>query len=615
MANILPQRILPDDSSTPKRNRVPIGERNVFDRLVDDLACEDWWILHSYHIVNHQTQKEGEADFVIFVPNYGIAVIEVKSHKKIKYENGEWFLGDNIEPESKDPIKQAKDNMWSMVTTLKDHKSKPSGFKKIIWTHVCIFPYAKFDYNSEEWGDWQICDARKLNKQPISKFIVDALKKQAEAERNEGKEINFSYIDRKSIEKMIKILRPNLKSLVETTPQRQERINKELNTFTDEQELVFRAAKDNKNFTVTGPAGTGKTFLATEIANYFAEQNKKVLYLCFNRGLKLNLEHKLPDAKFEIKTFPGMLTEKSKLTPAIGGLVDEEYFLDDPTYTNFESEDAYWQGALVEKAHEQLLKTNENYDVIIIDEFQDLAVEPYMFIIDTLLKGGLASGSWYFFGDFEKQNLFQRNVSEKEIIKKLGYPSFNIELRKNCRNTPSSVELIESISNLNPQYDRPIIRSEGLTEPTVYEYKDDKEQIKNLNECIENMKNIGYKSNEILILSPIAHSLASRADSKHPDISNIEEPKLGSEFDLGFDVYEYNFEEETQSKPGPYHTTIQKYKGLEFNVVILTDLDFYDYFTNPKEELRSLMYVGMTRGLETNILHVSKDVSSSGFIE
>ena len=116
-------------------------------------------------------------------------------------------------------------------------------------------------------------------------------------------------------------------------------------------------------------------------------------------------------------------------------------------------------------------------------------------------------------------------------------------------------------------------------------------------------------------MSPIAHSLASRADSKHPDISNIEEPKLGSEFDLGFDVYEYNFEEETQSKPGPYHTTIQKYKGLEFNVVILTDLDFYDYFTNPKEELRSLMYVGMTRGLETNILHVSKDVSSSGFIE
>ena len=147
MANILPQRLLPDDSSTPKRNRVPIGERNVFEKLVDDLACEDWWILHSYHIVNHQTQKEGEADFVIFVPNYGIAVIEVKSHAKIKYENGEWFLGDNIEPD-KDPIKQAKDNMWSMVTKLIEHKSKPSGFKKIIWTHVCIFPYAKFDYKS-----------------------------------------------------------------------------------------------------------------------------------------------------------------------------------------------------------------------------------------------------------------------------------------------------------------------------------------------------------------------------------------------------------------------------------------------------------------------------------
>ena len=96
MANILPQRLLPDDSSTPKRNRVPIGERNVFEKLVDDLACEDWWILHSYHIVNHQTQKEGEADFVIFVPNYGIAVIEVKSHPKIRIIDVSWICAEAI---------------------------------------------------------------------------------------------------------------------------------------------------------------------------------------------------------------------------------------------------------------------------------------------------------------------------------------------------------------------------------------------------------------------------------------------------------------------------------------------------------------------------------------
>ena len=617
MANMLPSRIFPKEAG------IAPGEEDIFDRLKDDLACEDWWVLHSYHIVNHVSQKEGEADFVIFVPNYGIAIVEIKSHKKIKIENGLWFLGDNTEPEVRTPLEQAQKNKWSMISTIKAHPSKPEDFKKYIWTHICIFPDAKFSYESSEWGDWQICDAEKLNKHPVSTFIIEALKKQAEAESSTDHSNKTPQIGRKSIEKMIKILRPNLESIVEAVEQREERINTELNSFTEEQEIVFRAAKINPTLSVTGPAGSGKTFLATEICNYYAKKSKKVIYLCFNRGLSLNLKNKFPDAKFEIKHFHSMLAEKANASTPVNKTLDKEMYIDDPSYTNFESDDAYWQKILVDKAHENLRETNEKYDVIVIDEFQDLAIEKYMYLIDRLLKGGLASGNWYTFGDFEKQNIFQKYSSSKEILQELGYPTFNLSLRRNCRNTPSSVERIEKYTKLDPPYVKPVMRSEGLTQPTYYLYENKEMQIQNLKTSVENMKATGYEYDEMLILSPIPLSIAYEGDPNSPNISSPEYRKSkgnvnvenGSAFDLGFTINEYNYEEGTQSKPGPYYTTIQKYKGLEFNVVILTDLDFYNHFTSKEDELTSLIYIGMTRALETNVLHVSNRVYESGILD
>ena len=40
-----------------------------------------------------------------------------------------------------------------------------------------------------------------------------------------------------------------------------------------------------------------------------------------------------------------------------------------------------------------------------------------------------------FFGDFEKQNLFNNNYSTKDILKEMGHNHFELSLEKNCRNT------------------------------------------------------------------------------------------------------------------------------------------------------------------------------------
>ena len=36
------------------------GEKSVFERLKNDRACEDWIVLHSYHLTTLERKREGE---------------------------------------------------------------------------------------------------------------------------------------------------------------------------------------------------------------------------------------------------------------------------------------------------------------------------------------------------------------------------------------------------------------------------------------------------------------------------------------------------------------------------------------------------------------------------
>ena len=53
------------------------GEIEFFKRLKNDPSTENWWVLHSYYLSEHIKQKEGEIDFIVFIPNKGIVVVEV----------------------------------------------------------------------------------------------------------------------------------------------------------------------------------------------------------------------------------------------------------------------------------------------------------------------------------------------------------------------------------------------------------------------------------------------------------------------------------------------------------------------------------------------------------
>ena len=73
-------------------------------------------------------------------------------------------------------------------------------------------------------------------------------------------------------------------------------LQKQLMSSTEEQSIILNSILDNNlNIFVTGPAGSGKTVLAVEAARNAAENDEKVLFLCYNQNLGKYLKNLLED--------------------------------------------------------------------------------------------------------------------------------------------------------------------------------------------------------------------------------------------------------------------------------------------------------------------------------
>src|ERR1700693_693422 len=159
MALMLPSHI-PRDA--------PPGEIEVFRRLKDDPNSADWRALHSLDIAKHRTQISGEADVVIVVPNAGVAVLEVKSHTRIRSSKDGWYLGTAVTPEKRGPFRQAADAMHSLRQYIVERRPD---FANIPFCSGVVFPFVAFNSQSPEWHQWQVIDRQAFHGNPFSALV------------------------------------------------------------------------------------------------------------------------------------------------------------------------------------------------------------------------------------------------------------------------------------------------------------------------------------------------------------------------------------------------------------------------------------------------------------
>jgi hypothetical protein len=150
------------------------GERVVFDALAATPAgaADGWTVLHSLHLADRRRQFADAIDFLCVVPGKGVLVLEVKGCHALRHSDGDWFYGDDPEPDPCGPFRHASDAARGLRERLvKQHRQ----YARIpFWSAVC-FPFLDFKERSPKWHAWQVIDRRALRAQPIALLVEGAL--------------------------------------------------------------------------------------------------------------------------------------------------------------------------------------------------------------------------------------------------------------------------------------------------------------------------------------------------------------------------------------------------------------------------------------------------------
>jgi DNA polymerase III delta prime subunit len=568
MATMYPPRI-----ATGTQSR---GEVEVFRRLRDDPGTDDWFVLHSLDIVNHETQVAGEIDFIIIVPGQGVVCLEVKGCRTLRRENGLWYYGSNPRPDARGPFKQAAEAMHSIRRYV---TGRDSNLHNTVFWSAVLFPFVEFSVISSEWHSWQVIDSRDFRSNPlsdlVSRVLMNALRFLQEQTAVTWFDPNDARPTHAESQQLAHLLRPYFE-FFEPPEVRATRRAEEVKHYTEEQFSALDGMEMNKRAIFAGPAGTGKTLLAIEAARRSALSGKRVLLLCFNRLLGQ------------------WLREQTNSLSAVTTSTLHSYML---SVANMQPPDnassEFWSKRLPELAIDELLRrVGDNpfvYDVLIIDEAQDILSSQYLDVLDLSLRGGLASGEWRIFGDFERQTIFGPEATEiKEIlIERFGQvPRYS--LRANCRNTPRIAEIIRLLTGMTPGYRR-ILRPDNRVEPVIHTYATDNQQRKMLIKSIEHCVDEGILPQDIVIISPRTGETAA--------ISLLGE-KWSSRLQPLKELQEADIRSDERIKFG----TIHYFKGMEAPAVIVTDIEEI-----ATQRATALLYIALSRALHRLVILVSEE--------
>lgn len=503
------------------------GEAKVFQALKTQLGNEyDVFYNVYWHQKpdDHSRQRDGEIDFIITHPRYGILVVEVKGGVFIQYhaEDDSWQSTDmGLDVNSiHNPYNQARKNKYALIDNLLQHASfrqfeKGELDSKLNVGYCVVFPdvtrisghlpdYAKDEITLLE---FDINNAAKRIPKIMDYYAQNIM-------------IDQELLKKAHIE--IKNILAPLLTMDRSMPYWIKEEEKRMIELTEDQFTLLTTIQYLKQASIYGCAGSGKTLLALKKAEKAASLNQKTLLCCFNSILGKNFR-KFSEGKENLiaDNFHNIMWEL--LSP----------FTDDPT---------------------RLLKDDEfmqyvidfdipKFDCILIDEAQDFSKDQ-LDILNYLLK---KDGTLYYFWD-SNQKIIRDDVNIPENVPKL-------VLNTNLRNTEKIFDEIK----LHYHEDLELIHKgpEGRKVKVCESYKAQNAQDlflklrKELNDLIVEHQ---IKPEEITILSFMAKDKSLLKEFTYKEIPVV------------------CFEDEPVARSIRVDT-VRRFKGMESPVIIVTEMD------------------------------------------
>jgi superfamily I DNA/RNA helicase len=565
MAKLLPPYVDKSCKST--------GEKMIFEILKNGSFSKDWIVLHSLNLSQHAVRLYGEIDFLILIPGGGIYVMEVKGGD-VKCVDGVWYFTDrhgNVN-KNKSPFNQARDAMFSLHTSIEKEFGRGHRLTKTLSGFLCAFPHIGFDKHSVEYESWQILDKDAIRTGPAEFFntlVEKTIKKHAGQRWFSQKD---SLPDTNDLKQLCDFLRGDFER-IRTVKERLAEFDNQIKVYTEEQFRILDSIQLNDRSVIQGSAGTGKTVIAIESAIRAAAEGKTVFLTCFNRliGEWMQKQVETWKDKITVSSVHSYLFETSK------------GFDYDKSQSNKQDFYTVYLPKLLKDIFDKGI--NKKFDKIIIDEGQDLIREEYLALFDAMLVGGLAKGSWEIYGDFEQQAIYsQLSKDEMLVLLKNTSQYSNFILRMNCRNSKQIGEETSLISGfVKPPF--LLAHLEGIPVEYIF-YNDEVHQRELLSDQFKKLSENKLPLNEVVVVSPRKFENSCSHNSKN---YLVREMKSTSEI--------------TPTQDFICFATVQSYKGMECNYVLITDIEDL-----ASEVAKSLMYVAMSRAKYGLILLIAESM-------
>jgi hypothetical protein len=347
--------------------------------------------------------RDGQADFVVLAPGLGMAIVEVKGTRRVWIdEDGLWYKikhngqkSQLVEP----PPEQACRNMYNLTDRVKACLGKDHFPGLFAW--LVVYP------NGDVYGKLDLYYASSV----VARKNVHRLKGAIESVLTERGKRGLGGMFTGDVAAQAAKLLTNGHFIVRAvdTELEVEEDSKGIDELTRQQYAALRGAFELPNVSIVGPAGSGKTVLAIWKLLALLNENKSVIYVCYNTQLAGFLKFRYPDVADSIVSVDRFFL----------GLVNARH----------QNQADYYTDVLpnLVMGHVMDMEDEDKYDAIIVDEGQDFG-ESRRIALYFLLKEAGEDQQWLIFSD-QKQNLFQ--VGKEDLID----AEVTFRLYHNCRNT------------------------------------------------------------------------------------------------------------------------------------------------------------------------------------
>ncbi len=383
-----------------------------------------WVVIHGLRSIDIEPgrgPRDGESDFVVLHPDYGMLCIEVKGGE-VGFQGGHWVRHVRRRARRiKDPFEQALAQKHTLVQRVNRSEGwRRLGLGRMLCRHAVLLP----DVASANPVALPHVEAELVGGSPEVSRLVPWIERA------------FGYgADKESWAPLgargVRAVRDALAADFSTQPLLGFRIDQEEREriiLTNEQWLALRELRVEEELAVAGGAGTGKTLLALRRAQDSARAGLRTLLLCYNRPLADFLKHEnlaLIDrgevAKENLVTasfheFCRWVIE-GHAHPQTGVDYFAEAQADHPMGDEL---NVQWPQAMALALEDRPL----TYDVVIVDEGQDFG-NAHWFALHPVRR----SARWKFVFFDPNQSIFRRVRSFPVTQEKTRH------LTKNCRST------------------------------------------------------------------------------------------------------------------------------------------------------------------------------------